>query len=157
MVQRELRDRCPTHRVAYQGKISQAQRLSCGEEVPGERLHRVIPFCSRALRVASPPVAEGQGAETGRVQGLLDETPDTAGRPVAVDQHEPLWPGAMLKVLQLHSTCLCKVCAHIALPVSVEVYQAEGTSRVMLREPDLLRDRPVVGPGRTVGRTGPRR
>jgi hypothetical protein len=79
MVQRELGDRRPTHRVAYQGKIPQAQRLRCSEEVPGERLHRVIRFCSRALRVASPPVAEGQRTETGRVQGLLDETPDTAG------------------------------------------------------------------------------
>src|SRR5215467_1835553 len=127
MVQRELRDRCPTHRVAYQGKIPQAQRLSCGEEVPGERLHCVIRFCSRARRVTSSPIAEGQGAETARVQGLLDETPDTAGRPVAVDQHELFWPGAMLKVLQFHGICLHKVCAHNVLSVSVEVYQAEGT------------------------------
>src|SRR5262249_23256257 len=152
MVQRELGDRCPTHRVAHQGKIPQAQRLRCSEEVPRERLHCVIRFCSGTLRVASASVAEGQRAETGRVQGLLDETPDTARRPVAVDQYELLWPCAMLKVLQLYGICLHKVCAHIVLPASVEIYQAEGAPGLMLREPDLLRDWTVVGPRRTVGR-----
>ena len=42
-----------------------------------------------------------------------------------MDQHELLWPCAMLKVLQLHGTCLHKVYAHSVLPVSVEVCQAK--------------------------------
>src|SRR5262245_39104786 len=72
MVQRKLGDCCPPHGVAHQGKIPQAQRLRGGEEVPSEGFHRVIRFCSRTFRVASPSVAEGEGAETGWVQSFLD-------------------------------------------------------------------------------------
>src|SRR5213592_1023395 len=139
MVEGELGHGRAAHGMANEGKIPHAKGLRRCEQVPGKGLHRIIRFRSGALRIAGAAIADGQGAEAGWIQGLLDQAPDTGGRPIAVDQYEQLWPCPMLEVLKPHVACLDKVCSHTVLLASVEIARsvaygirtAEGAPELM--------------------------